>query len=332
MSGPASTGAQRIAAEPDLPYSFSNAFSLAGKVFTNQYVFLLAASGIMFGLSIATSLLSSAFTAGASAIDPAFGMFVNIGSSIATTIFVSYPLYACMLYAGLAARRGEPITLKNLLLAFYQYPRALAASAILFGIIIALLIPVAAVVAAVFYICASAGVNESITFFITFSIGLLGALFLLLSTVRLFPALVLAIDPAINAPSAMAALRISWECTKGHTLSLAALWFVILLITSLSVLVLCVGVIFLGYPFMIAAFAAAYHQLLTQRGYLGNRGRCRNCGYDVRSINSLSCPECGTRIATNSPTQPTNPTNPYPANPYPANPFSPPYTPPTSPT
>jgi hypothetical protein len=106
-----------------------------------------------------------------------------------------------------------------------------------------------------------------------------------------------------------ASLSTAWNLTRGKRLSIFAIVVVGGIIAALTILLLCVGVVLVGYPFFLALSGSAIAMLIRP---LEDTNRCPSCGYNRGVL--PRCPECG---ADNPATPRANPFGPdIPLRPY----------------
>jgi hypothetical protein len=126
---------------------------------------------------------------------------------------------------------------------------------------------------------------------------------------------VLVVDDRSGRMSIGRALTTAWNLTRGRRLSMLALVVVAGIMAALTVLLLCVGIVLVGYPYLLAIIGSAAAMLIRP---LEDPNRCPTCGYNRASL--PRCPECGTdnpaasaaaRMNPFGPTGPDIPLRPY---------------------
>ncbi len=114
---------------------------------------------------------------------------------------------------------------------------------------------------------------------------------------RLMMAMIVSMDKIETEPfNPISSLNAGWDLTRGHTLGLFAIWFVVTLISFLSVLALCVGYFLVAMQLTAATLVATYLLLLppSQRGgRFADKTTCPWCAYDLSDTAGALCPECG---------------------------------------
>ncbi|MFO0829085.1 MAG: DUF4339 domain-containing protein [Phycisphaerales bacterium] len=252
------------------PYSFSNAFSLGWRAFKTQWPQLLAAALIYAGLSFIMALPqfllngfpptrgTSQAASAAAVVGGCFEMVVGVLAGI--------PLATGLVYAGAQAVRGRANAL-DLFAPFKRYGSVLAS-----GLLVGLVYVGCAIAGYAFlFACllfggvgfgrAGAGVGGIIGMVLCITV-----IVILVARVvcRILLAPVICADPAHGNVSAMDAIRLSWANTKGISVSMFGVLFVVGLIAVATVFLLCVGYILVGVPLVIAVYGAL-HVLANRR-------------------------------------------------------------------
>lgn len=93
-------------------------------------------------------------------------------------------------------------------------------------------------------------------------VGLAGLIAVLPLCTRLFMIPIIAVDPDREVLSFWESWRLGWGATRGRAWILFGTLFVGGMLASLSVLLCCIGLPLLGYPFLLAMVAAAYDRCL----------------------------------------------------------------------
>lgn len=245
------------------PYSFGAALSLGYASFKARWSAWMLLSLGMIGISVVIALPQvvmnnlgqSAMRAG----DRGSGILLVVGgllSAAVLQIFVGMPLFAGWTYAAAKIHAGEP-QLADLFAGFRRYGAALGSGLLL------LLIYLAVVVAAYIMIgFVAVGIAVSAGSEVTAIVGLLAVVVVSIGlarvVMRVLFAPVIAIDPAFGNPGVMRAFRISWANSEGVGPSMLGLLVVGGLLAAASILLLCVGYIFVGIPLFASIHGAMY--------------------------------------------------------------------------
>ncbi|HZW07979.1 MAG TPA: hypothetical protein VFF65_12725 [Phycisphaerales bacterium] len=228
------------------PYTFEGAWSAGLAVFKTNYPMLLAAGAILVGVQVVASIIQAALEQ----VEPCLASFWSLGISLG----VSIPLGVSNFLIGARAARGGKVELADLLLG-YRRLGWLILWTLAFGVAAVIaLIPGVLVVMAV---ASSAGQDAALIAGIALAVLVYLPLFIYFGT-RLYFVLPILVDPAIPKLSLGDAVKASWSLTRTSWLSLFALGFVVGLLLVATILLLCVGVIFLGYPVYLSVIGAAY--------------------------------------------------------------------------
>lgn len=114
---------------------------------------------------------------------------------------------------------------------------------------------------------------------------------------RLLMAMIVSMDKIEAEPfNPISSLKTSWEMTRGHTLQLFAIGFVVSLVATLSILALCIGYFLVATQLTTATLVATYFLLLEPKqrgGRFADVTTCPWCAYDLSNIAGSLCPECG---------------------------------------
>lgn len=235
-----------MAATPQLPpYTFEGSWSGGIAIFKSQYPMLLAVTAII----LVVQVVSTAINAGLEQIQPCLAGMWNI----AITFGVSIPLSASYFLVGARAARGGKIDLNDLLLGYRRLGWIILWSLIVGCTAAALFIPGVVIVV----VAASAG-GESAAWITGVPLFLFYmALFMYLSSRLIFTTSML-VDPALPELQMFAAAKANWELTRSSWLSLIGLMLAVGLMLIGSLMLLCAGIVFVGYPLYYAIMGFAY--------------------------------------------------------------------------
>lgn len=267
------TGALPRAAAPAVnggSYSFGEAFALAGRTFSAQWVSLVVIGLVSLGMTILMGLPQWVLQAlGQASGDELVAATAALGGSclgLILNIVVGFPLFAGLLVAAanvtagrapgydcfLGFNRFGPVVLSGLLVA-----------AIMAGVAIVCYIPLIVLAVIGGAMAAMNPGNEVVAGLFVALGGLVTILALVVGMAcvgtRVFFTPALVADPALGHLGVMEALKCNWAVvTIPRGFSLAGLGIVGGLIAAFSVFLLCVGYILAGLPFFLALGGAAY--------------------------------------------------------------------------
>lgn len=278
LAASASAAMARSAAmlDPTSGYSFSEAFATAWRTLKSRWGVLVVGGLLLmliYGVIGAPQwILQDAARASG---DHPIAAVLNLAGScfnLVANILVGGPMFAgaILLGAEAVAGRGE---VGDLFAAFRRYWQVVLANllvaAIGIGVSIAVVVPslvVGLIVGASAH--AASGANGSEETAVIAGVIAGGAVMLVLSVVatalvllRVFLTPAIIADPRLGIPTAMDALRLNWQQTRGLGWSLTGLLVCVGLVAAGSLLLLCVGYILLGVPLLIAALGAVYAML-----------------------------------------------------------------------
>jgi len=248
-------------------YSFANAWSLSWSMFARHWAQFLAMSAIYLAITVVLCFpVILGVIVDAQSGDGKPGALYLLGScfSYIVSFFVGIPLFAGTAYAS-AELVSDRKNIGDMFIGFRRYGRVLGASAMVLGIYLACGIA-AAIPMLIFSVfgamLASASQNE-LFIGLGFGIGYLITLAAILAClamviVRLVFAPLIAIDSRLGDIDAVGAMRLSWVQTKGLNWSMFGLFLLIVLISGLSIYLLCIGYLLLGMPIFFAAIGATH--------------------------------------------------------------------------
>ncbi len=251
-------------------FSFKAAWSIAIETFKKHWAMLLLLSVVYMAVATVMGIPGQIGNFAAQLSDDRdaaamlAGVFGCCGAII--QVFVGIPLGAGMYIAGANAVAGKP-DIKDLFVGFRRYWATLGAgfvsACLIFVAVIAAILPGGACLALGF------GLGGGLEWvFVPIGVILLATGYICVIAfvgVRLFAAGSLACDPTLPPMSVGAALKTSWEGSRGKVWPLVGYGLTVGLAVAGSILLLCVGLLLVGIPFAFAALGAAY-AMLYRRG------------------------------------------------------------------
>ncbi len=253
-------------------WSWSNAWALTRAGYTNSWQRLSATTLLLFALNGVAMLPSMVFIMRAtspagiplppgepSQLSPMFWLLITL-----STLAVSLPTSIGIPMCGLAAIDGKPMLMEL----FRPYRRL--------GIVIAIYLLGQLLSAAMLAVIGGGvmlGIALTLPFFgaahQNWIIGIPLALIVLIAAlfgiawyfrviVRCMFVAVVACDPAFHAPGIVDCFKISWLAMKGREASVIGFMAMIAILAYLSILLLGVGFIVIGFPLVMVALGAVY--------------------------------------------------------------------------
>jgi len=261
------------------PYSFSAAFELGWGTFTANYGVLLAASAIMLVVNLVDNVVEKALGA--------VHFLLQFAWALPFFLLVTMPLYAgVLLLAARGIRRGK-CRFDDLSLGYLRLGPVVVWSLLMLAAMLVIAMPGIAAVWSAFF-----SRNDGLFLAVVIGVAVLYACVFLFLIARFGFVVALLADPDIGRLEVSQAVRVSWQTTAKCWPSLVGLQLVVTVLVLASLLLLCVGIVFLGYPLWIAVGGSAYALLFTPEHF---NQRCRACGYPLSGTSgTVRCSECGT--------------------------------------
>lgn len=178
-----------------------------------------------------------------------YGILVVMPLSVGLVVFVAN------------VSRGRAVEWSLLFSAFRRYGAVVVSNLIQMAVGIAIMSCAVVVVGGLAWVASSAA-GDAAAFAIAIPLGLVALGFSIWVSVRLSFASVSAADPTLPPRSGVDAVKYSWRISEGHVLNLIVGFIAVTVIVMLSVLLLCVGYILVGIPFLCAAYGATYDELV----------------------------------------------------------------------
>lgn len=237
-------------------YSFGQAFADGVMLFQRRYGGVLGAICLLLALGLACSVVHYILTY-------AFGLSTNPDDltliDLLVTVFLIWPLNPGIWVLMSFWIRDEPGGVDMLFLGFKRYWRIIGTSCLV--ILAIYIIPVLAVFFPAFLggLLMPAGEPGIAIGFIVLC-SLLSLPVLLFMIARMWWAIPMCVDPRLDL-GVIESIGRSWDMTRGHSLSLMALEFVMFAILIVSAALFVLPMIFLGLPIVLGVGGAAYTQL-----------------------------------------------------------------------
>lgn len=282
---------------PWLPFTFSNAWSQGIEVFKAQYVLLLAAGGIAMGVQMVQSVVGQVFSLLGQIVDPTAGMIASVLFSLIMTVLVTWPMQVSTQYVGVAARRGEQISMPLLFRGFYRMGTAILTMFLTSLVALACAIPCILIIAPMVIMLRSGQVSTEVGVIVIILAAMINGVAIGYVMARLYLAAGMCVDSRLGDLTATQSLKMSWEWTRERGWLVFGVMLTVGLVAASSVLLMCVGYFLVGVPLMLAVYGAMYHQLGFDRGVFPTRQVCPVCDYDLSGVNAVTCPECGANVA-----------------------------------
>lgn len=156
--------------------------------------------------------------------------------------------------------RGRPVEWADLLCGFRRFVPVVLAGFLQSLALCAAVFAAALVIALVAWIVGQVA-QGFVLIAVIAPLVLVGLLFAIWLSVRLYPSVFVAADPEMPRISATQALARSWEITGGNVTHLVVGMLIAGLIAIASILLLCVGYLLVGVPYLAAVTAVAYDEL-----------------------------------------------------------------------
>lgn len=232
-------------------YSFGAAWDRGLVVFKANYPVLLGTAGIIVG----AGLVDMAVRAVLEKIHP----IVETLWAIPFALFVTIPLKAGAMLVGARAARSVRATSKieDIFLGYARLGPLILWALLVSAVSIALMLPGGLLVAAGFM----AG-RDTVGVIVLIPVLLLYAALFLCLGVRFYIVPAMLVDPDLARRDIIDTARTSWRLTAGVWPSLLGLNIVLGVLMAGTLLLLCLGVVFLGLPIAFAVIGSAYAMLV----------------------------------------------------------------------
>lgn len=227
------------------PYSFGAAWERGFVVFKANYAALLGATAILFGAGVVDTVVRAVLEQ----IEP---MLVLLWA-LPFTLCVSLPLNAGAMLVGARAARGGKAEIADIFLGYQRLGWVIIWSLLLGLACIGLMIP--GVIAAV---VAFAAGGETVGLLVTIPVALIYMGVFLCLSMRFFFVPAMLVDPELAPQDIFTTAKTSWKVTEGNWPSLLGLSIVVGLLAGATFFLLCLGILFLGYPIYLAIMGTAY--------------------------------------------------------------------------
>ncbi len=210
----------------------------------------------------------------------AAGLALPAVAVVLLSVFLVQPASIGVMAAGIDAVRGRSTRFSSVFIPFtcarrYWHTVALCFTCMMVGLVSALLIA-APLGAATYFVVRAVDVDlDTVTYSMSarpiewwaavallVATGLALAIALVPIQARLAVIPLRAVDPDREPEGVLAAWREMWAATHARGWAIAGTVFLAGMVSMLTVLVCCVGIVLIGYPFMIAVIGAAYDRCL----------------------------------------------------------------------
>jgi hypothetical protein len=289
---------------PYVGFSIEAALRQAWEVTKKRYPFLLAAVAVFVVSNMAFGMVGGLLQAfvprlfGGGEDGQIAAIFAAGLWNIASTLFIAGPLMCSSYYVGVAARRGEPFSYPALFRGFYHYGSAIKVYLLAYILILAALIAGALPSLVPFALSALNVISDRVGLIIFLCLLAPGALTSMYVTLRLSPALMLAVDDDAPRLGAWATVKTAWRWTGPPQWHLMLLSLIALFIMLATMACFFLPFVFVGMPYLTALVGVVYAQLGADQGLFPVKDRCAICHYHLKGIKSGVCPECGTPVGT----------------------------------
>lgn len=231
-------------------YSFGGAFERGMAVFKSNYGVLLGTAAVIFG----TSVVDMAVRAVLEQVEP----LLIVLWALPFTFCVTIPLSAGAMLVGARAARGGKAQITDLFLGYKRLGWVILWALLVSLAFIGLMIPGGIAVAVAF----AAG-GETVGLLVAIPLVLIYLGVFLCLTMRIFFVPAMLVDPELVPRDIIATAKASWALTRGNWPSLLGLSIVVGLLMAATFLLLCVGILFLGYPIYLAIMGTAYAMVVS---------------------------------------------------------------------
>lgn len=270
-----------------MEYSFTNVWGRSWEVYGRAWGVLLAGVGAYIVVNIPSTAASmvQSFVEQSRQLDPnsvgpgmvKFGGACGIFSWVYTVCIV-YPSMAGIMWMSLRAVRGQPAGVGDMLQGFRRFPSVIGAY---FLTTLSMLVPVVLMAGGVLAIVHFAGGIDdfrdgvqkddfarysSVHIAAVSLVVVVGYVAMMWIVLRQILTMFLVIDTAAGPLGAVAAIRRSWELTRGRALPLFGLLIVMGLMLVGTALACCLPMLFLGIPLALIQFSVAYELLNKSSG------------------------------------------------------------------
>ncbi|MBY0312855.1 MAG: hypothetical protein K2W85_12360 [Phycisphaerales bacterium] len=231
-----------------------------------------------YGLLLATMCVALVLWLGASM---AGGLLPYLGE-ILVSMFLLVQISAGVAMVAIRVARREQASFEQMFDGFRFY-----VSLMLVGMIQGAIGVFIQLITAGVYWIARSGSGDWVAVALAIAAVLFGVVFGVFFSIRLGLAPLLVVDKRLPA---MDAIKLSWAWSGPLFWPMLLLSLLMFLLAIGSALLLGVGLVLLGLPLINCMQAHMYHRIVS--GIDPNV--CARCGYDLRGITAMRCPECGT--------------------------------------
>lgn len=226
-----------------------------GRVYGEGWGTMSSRYGLLLGAAVVFILIEIGIAIVVGVIEranPVGGLVLNFVS----TFLVNPPFAAGLFFLGVQVHRGEPVALEAMFSGFSRYGVVIGINALFTLLVLLALIPPGLLIGVGVAISSGAGSAAGIGFIVA-GVAIAFGLILFIS-VRLAFATVVCLDPKNGYTGVIESLTLCWRATAPVAWKLLLLYLLVVLTMFGTMLLLCVGLFFLGYPFGIAVAGASY--------------------------------------------------------------------------
>lgn len=272
-----------------VPPTVGNLFSLAHRLYASRWGLIVGVTVVAFVLSwllsVVTGLLDMALVGSDALFSPL---------STLSQILIGAPLLVGPLYVTARLFRGEPAAFDDLFVGFRRWGPVVVVALLVQILIYAIIIPFGFAMMAIGL--GSGGSPALYAFIALLALLMFGAVIWV--AIRLYFATLLCADPTAPRLGILESIRTSWEITRGHAWPLFVVAVALGILAMISFVLLIVPFLLYGGPILVCAGGVAYALICHRSGLipLAPYDDCPYCNYDLRAIESDTCPECGSTV------------------------------------
>lgn len=242
-----------IAPRTDPPDSLEEPLDI-GEVYSLGWSLMGSNYGLLLGISLLFVLLNAGIGVSLAILDRASPTLATI-LNLASSLFFMPPLTAGVFFMGVRMFREEPIALEQMFAGFSRYWVVVGINLIMALLIVCCLIPGGVLMIVGFAIAPAGNTVGLVTAICGMAVMIAMVIFI---SIRLAYATMACLDPQNGYPGVMDSLVLTWRATAPVAGRLLLLYVLVSLTILATLLLLCIGLPLLGYPFGLAVCGVAY--------------------------------------------------------------------------